>query len=409
MTSRKFLPLLLLPALAACGGGHKAQAPFTQSFPGRDPRLLLDASGRLHVVYVEKRADGAAAVAYRRLGNSPLGPVRVSPQGLEIAAGKESAPTLDRLADGTLVIAYPVKLPGKWSSELRVQRSTDDGRSWEEPRLLHPSGDGAHSFLSSASSANGTVTYAWLDKTSGQMGLHAASTRDGRTFTPAETIDAETCQCCGTALAAGPKGALWLAYRDKEADDLRDFRVLRSRADPPSFREGTKLSEDGWRVQGCPETGARLAPAPDGALWAAWFTAGGVPGVYASHSQDGGTRFAPRTLLSDPARLGRHPEIGALSDGRIAILYEEHGGESSILQARIRDLQGHWGEPRTLARGGAYPRLATLAGKTAVAFTCPSEQEPSIVVADWPADGRSLPDCRPDKAAGAEPEMHHSH
>jgi hypothetical protein len=383
MTFRK-LSLLLCSLLpwAGCGATKAPEASFV-SFPGHDPRLLWDTAGRLSVVSVEvPAAAGPEAVVFRRLGTDPVGPVRVSPPGLEIAANRESPPTLDQLPDGALVVAYSVKRPGRWSSELRAQRSTDGGRSWGEPRLLHPSGEGAHSFLSSATSAAGTLAFTWLDKSSGEMGLHSASTRDGSAFTPPASLDARTCQCCGTAMAAGPKGELWAVYRDLEGDDVRDFRVLRSTSEPPAFQEGPKLSSDGWHIRGCPETGARLAAAPDGVLWAAWFTGGGEPGVYASSSRDGGARFAPRTLLTPPGQPGLHPEIGVLADGRVAVLYETTG-DLSALQARVRDSRGVWAKPWTVAPGGTYPRLATRAGRTAVAFTCRSAQAPRVVVADW--------------------------
>ena len=401
---RAALILLVLFGLAGCARDRQPTAPGTlrASFSGSDPRLLWDSSGRLHVVYVESRADGdEGVVVYRRLGKDPAGPVRVSPPTLAVAASRETPPTLDLLPDGILVTGYPVKLPGKWQSELRVQRSTDGGKSWGEPRLLNAPGKGAHSLLSSATSTSGTVAFAWLENGSGQMGVRVASTRDGGTFTPAAVVDAGTCQCCGTEMAAGRKGQLWMAYRDLEADDLRDFQVLRTASDPPVFRDGVKLSADGWHLRGCPDTGARLTEAPDGTLWAAWFTGGGEPGIYVTSSQDGGAHFAPRTLLTAPGQLGRHPEIGVLADGRIAVLYETLGGDESSLQALVRDARGTWGKPQTLVPRGIYPRLATRGERTAVAFTCHSGEGSRVIVADWEdlMRGERFAECASKKSA----------
>lgn len=400
MTLRKIFPLLLLLLPLAGFGGQKAAETFSLSFPGRDPRLLWDAQGRLNVIYVESRAGATAAVVYRRLWKDPAGPTQVSPPGLAVAAAREAPPTLDELPNGTLMTGYPVSLPAKWSSEILVQRSTDGGKTWSQPQRLHSSEGGAHSFLSSAVATSGAAVLAWLDMTSGQMGLRFASTRDGGVFTQATVLDPRTCQCCGTALAAGRDGRLWLAYRDLEGDDLRDFRVLRATSDPPVFQEeGVKLSEDGWHLRGCPETGARLVEAPDGTLWAAWFSGGGEPGIYVTSSRDGGSRFAPRTRLTPSGKLGRHPEIGVLPDGEVAVLYETLGEEEQSLQAVIRDRQGVWGKPRTLVQGGTYPRLATRDGRTAVAFTCPGE-DPRVVVADWRelVNGEGVPKCPPKPA-----------
>ncbi|HEV2853771.1 MAG TPA: sialidase family protein [Thermoanaerobaculia bacterium] len=398
---------LLLPPLTGCRGeeapsGHAAQAPapsasqpFPASFPGRDPNLRWDASGNLHLVYVEDR-PGGPAVLYRRLGADAAGPFTVSPAGMAVVADTESPPTLEILPDGALVTGYPVALPGKWKSEIRVQRSADHGRTWSEPRLLHPRRDGSYSFLSSTVTPAGTVAFAWLDNRAGHMGVYAASTRDGQVFSPNQTVDAETCQCCGTALLAGRGGEIWLAYRDLEPGNLRDFRVLRSPADPLELGDGVKLSEDGWRVNGCPETGARLAQAPDGTLWAAWFTAGGEAGVYATSSPDAGASFAPRALVSETGRPARHPEIGVLPDGRIAVLYETVASDGSHpIVIRIRDRQGGWSAPRTVTDGGSYPRFAGDSTRTALAFTRRSGERTSVEVIELtpppPAPGASAP------------------
>jgi hypothetical protein len=353
-------------------------------FAGRDPMLRWDSTGNLHVIYVEDRAGGNA-VLYRRLGPEPFDPVVVS-TGVETARS-EAPPTLEVLPGNVLLAAWSAPMPGRWKSEIRSRRSTDGGRTWEEPRLIHPESSVSHSFLSSTATPSGVV-FAWLDSRSGKMGLYSSFTRDGVSFSADPSLDPETCQCCGTAMAAGSKGEAWLAYRDLETGDLRDFQVLRSRADPPRFASAAKLSEDGWRIQGCPETGARLVEAPDGTLWAAWFTAGGEPGVYVTSSGDGGASFAARTLLSPPGRPGRHPEIGVLPDGRIAVLYDslDDGGGPSVM-GRLRDPNGAWGDPQRLAPGCAHPRLSGSQGRAAVAFTCREGDTSSIVVREWPFAG----------------------
>jgi hypothetical protein len=387
---RDILPGIL--ALVCAGvlglaGCARPPAAVSASFAGRDPVLRWDPSGDLHVVYVEDRQEGAR-ILYRRLGSSPAGPFAVSPAQPAPTARRETPPTLERLPDGSLLIAYPVELPGHWKGELHVQRSADGGRSWEAPRRLHPQRDGSHSFLSSASTPSGAV-FAWLDNRSGRMGLQAASTRDGRSFTQMESPDPETCQCCGTALLAGAGGELWLAYRDLESQDLRDFRVLRSRSVPPVFDSGSKVSSDGWHLQGCPETGARLAEAEDGTLWAAWFTGGGQAGVYVTSSSDGGASFKPRTLMSAPGKPGLHPEIGVLPDGRVVVLYEavDDRRELSVF-ARIReagDSGGHWGPPALIASGARYPRLLANRERAAVAVTCQGTKR--VAVKEWPRGG----------------------
>ncbi|MFP5287152.1 MAG: hypothetical protein ACLGI9_15535, partial [Thermoanaerobaculia bacterium] len=289
-------------------------------------------------------------------------------------------PALEILPGGNLVVAYPVALPGKWKNEIRLQRSADGGAHWSEPELLHPERIGAHSFLSSAVTAEGEPVFAWLDDSTGHMGLRA---RWGAA-SPV-TLDPETCECCGTALLAGRQGEVWLAYRDSE-DDVRDFRLLRADGAGSGFDRGRTLSADGWKLQGCPHTGARLART-DGALWAAWFTAGeGQAGIYTASSADAGATFSPRTLVAAAGQEGmvRHPELGALPDGGLVLLYESQGDGKQALLAQVRAPEtGRWEPSRQVAPGATYPRWAAAGSEATLAFTCHSGAGSQVVVADW--------------------------
>ena len=363
--------------MLGCGAGEDLATPrgLQASFPGRDPSLRKEADGTLHVAYVAE-GEGRPAVFYRRLGPRSVAPVRVSPAGLPVTAHGETPPALEILSGGDLVVAYPVALPGKWKNEIRLQRSADGGEHWSDPELLHAERIGAHSFLSSAVTPGGEPVFAWLDDSTGHMGLHA---RWGAAAPV--TLDPEACECCGTALLAGRQGEVWLAYRDSE-NDIRDFRLLRADGTAGGFDRGRTLSADGWKLQGCPHTGARLAQT-DGALWAAWFTAGeGQAGIYTASSADAGATFSPRTLVA--AGLVRHPELGALPDGGLVVLYESQGDGKHELLARVRAAGSDlWGPARQVAAGGSYPRWAVAGREATVAFTCQSGGTSKVVVADW--------------------------
>jgi hypothetical protein len=388
-----------LAAAAAAAGSSSFQA----AFPGRDPALQWDAAGNLHAVYVEER-DGEAAVWYRRLGAAPAGPVRISPPGVKAVTNGNAPPVLAVLPNGTLVAAYPIFVPGHWKSEIRVQRSTDRGATWSPGRLPYPQRVGTHSFLSGAVTSSGLLALAWLDDSSGHMGAQVATTSDGLTFSPRQTVDAGTCECCDTALLAGRDNALWLAYRDVEGKDVRDFRVLKSSANPPRFDGGVKLSADEWHLNACPDTGARLVQTADGTLWAAWFTGGGgPPGIYVTSSKDGGAHFAPRTRISPDKGLYRHPEIGLLPGNRMAVVYEAAETAGAFpgrpLLARLRDPRsGAWSAPRPVAPQGIFPRLAVAGERAALSFTCRAGQQTKVVIADWDQLGNGAldwADCDP--------------
>jgi hypothetical protein len=380
LCGRTWLWILVATLAAGCGAETEGARPdgLQTSFPGRDPSLYREADGTLHIVYVDEQ-PGGPAVFYRRLGPRAFGPVRVSPAGMSVSAHGEAPPILQILPGGGLTVAYAAALPGKWKNEIRLQRSTDGGAHWGAAERLHPERIGAHSYLSAAVTAAGEPVFAWIDDSTGHMGLHAKLGA-----APPVTLDSETCQCCGTALLAGRAGEVWLAYRDSQ-DDVRDFRLLRAKG-TGGFDRGRSLSKDGWKIQGCPHTGARLAQTADGVLWAAWFTAGpGQAGIYTASSRDAGATFSARTLVAAAGQgMVRHPELGTLPDGGLVVLYESQGAETQELLAQVRDpRKDRWEPPVQIARGGSYPRLATAGGAAAVAFTCPTGGGSQVMVADW--------------------------
>jgi hypothetical protein len=233
----------------------------------------------------------------------------------------------------------------------------------------------------------GPLVLAWLDSRDGQRGLRAIRSRDGLHFEPEGTVDAKTCECCGTNLLAGAGGEVWLAYRDATAENVRDIYLAASRDRGAHFEIPRPVANDGWKLNGCPESGPKLAQTEDGSLWAVWFT-GAQPGIYAAASQDGGASFGPRqplATLGDGLDGARHPEIGVLPDGRLAVLYETfRDGEGHRIEARLRQTEGGaWSEPVVVDSDAAFPRLASRAGRAAVAFTRQRGDRNEVVIRDW--------------------------
>ena len=384
--------LLLLPLVSAAGPAatvkttKPAASSIDLSFPGRDPSLAWDREGRLHAVWVEGAGE-SARVLYRRL-DPPSKAVTLTPPGVSTSAHGETPPLLAALPDGTLVAAYTVPMPGKWQAEVRLQRSTDGGAHWSPPVPLMAGGDrGSHNEIAAAVTSGGHLVLAWLDKRAESRGLRTARSRDGLRFEADRTLDGKTCECCGNAVLAGPRGEVWIAYRDVEETGVRDFALARSRDEGASFGNPRPLYADRWKIDGCPHTGARLALDRDGGLWATWFT-GESPGIYAARSKDGGARFAPRQLIAEPGKdttLVTHPEIGVLPDGRIAILYEAvRTGGARDLEVRLRAPKAEtWSAPAVIATSASYPRLAVREGRAAVAFTRQQGESTQVVVRSW--------------------------
>ena len=67
------------------------------------------------------------------------------------------------------------------------------------------------------------------------------------------------CYCCKTAMAIGPDGAIYAAWRHVFAGNLRDMGFTVSRDGGKTFSPLTRVNQDGWSINGCPDDGPAMA------------------------------------------------------------------------------------------------------------------------------------------------------
>ena len=309
-------------------------------FAGRDPSIAFDDRGALHVAY----ADEQSRLVHRAGGRETV----VTADKVESRG--ESSPVIVLPRAGEIVIVYPS------AKELRAQRSADGGKSWSVVERVNDdmAGQRSHAFADAAAAA-GRVIVSWLDSRGGAQGVVAA-----RVGSPNVTVDANTCQCCRTALLAHSSGAVWLAYRDLDEQHVRNMAFAVSGDGARTFVPRGTIADDQWSVHGCPESGPRLAEGRDGRVWAAW-TNGKGPQIEVAAAATGGRFGAPQVIARGAVN---HPEIGTLPDGRIAVFYES----MNDVVARFADPRGSkWSEPRVVIAGGRLPRYARHGEHTALA------------------------------------------
>lgn len=309
-------------------------------FAGRDPSIAFDDRGALHVAY----ADEQSRLVHR------VGTTAVVVSADKVETRGESSPVVVLPRAGEIVIVYPA------AKDMRAQRSIDGGKSWSVVERVNDDlpGRGSHAFADAAAAA-GKVVVSWLDSRSGAQGVIA-----GVVGSPNVTVDAKTCQCCRTALLAHSSGAVWLAYRDLGERDVRNMAYAVSSDGGRTFAQRGAIADDQWAVDGCPESGPRLAEGRDGRVWAAW-TNGKGPQIEVAAAATGGWFGAPAVIARGTVN---HPEIATLPDGRIAVFYEA----MNDVVARFADPRGaRWSEPRVVIAGGRLPRYARRGSHTALA------------------------------------------
>jgi hypothetical protein len=174
-------------------------------------------------------------------------------------------------------------------------------------------------------------------------------------------VDAKTCDCCQTAIAATARGPL-LVYRDRSDKEVRDIAAVRY--DGKAWGKPVPVHADGWVMSGCPVNGPAVAANGDAAL-VAWYTeAGGKPSVRVARSEDAGDSFgAPLTIDEGEQVQGR---VALALDARQAwILWirEDAAGQALWLSRRTPDLKREYqrlevAKLQGRGRGTGFPKIA---------------------------------------------------
>ncbi len=407
------LSLLLLAA--ACSPGQTGEAPLTpaqvasaETANGATPMFLVTPSGDRVLSWVAE-PDGEAGSPSRLFvqvtspAGTSRGPIGVLADPLGgIEPHGEAPPQLAAGPDGALLALYTVgrdvgaRFP---VSALRLARSQDLGHTWDPPVTLNEGETfGSHNFHSLLASPDGAVYAAWLSTASppgshtadhGQAGggTHDAqghgesrvwirASRDGgRTWEPSRILHGEpTCPCCRTALAVGPDGTLYAAWRKVFAGDVRDIVVGRSSDGGLTWETPIRPREDGWVYPGCPHAGPSLVAGADGVVHIAWWTGKpGEAGVYYARSTDRATSFTPQPMAVGPSARPTHVQMAVTTSGEVVVAWDDGLSDlpGILLRASTDGGTGFGPEWRVSELGvaGTFPVVRTFADSVLVAWS----------------------------------------
>jgi hypothetical protein len=424
---RRF-PVLALAALAACAGAEGAvpePGPVVTlaETGGSRPTVAVDAaSGRGYVAWVGTE-DGVANVylaVHDPRGAAPAAPVRVNDRPGD-AAPHEQAPAQVRVGpEGNLYVLWQnnARIEGRRfpASDLRLAVSTDGGRSFRPAVSVNDDAGGplsSHSFQDIAVAADGAVYVAWIDSRvrdaarasrppseAGHAGHDAhgdeeglpgpeirvaRSTDGGLTFGPSVVVDGDACPCCRTAIAAGPDGSVYVAWRKRFAGEVRDVVVARSAPGALAFSEPVPAHHDGWVFPGCPHAGPALAVDGRGRVHVAWYTGReGRQGLwYASSADDGRSFRAPQALLTDGWVPPSQAQL-VVSGGEVWAAWDDRRQEDGTLALAVMNASGRFVRVLPSSHRGASPALDGSRAGTLVAWS-----EGEAVRARWIGGGHA--------------------
>lgn len=379
-------PVLVLCCLAASacaepdGAWNVIDLP-SPAGPGSGEPFLAGHGDRLYLSWLQKTTNGHDLLLSRWDGEAWSDPTLITTSD-SLFVNWADFPSVIPLADGSLAAHWLARAgEGTYAYHVWTATSSDGGASWSEPHRLHSDASPTeHGFVTLLD--DGALAAAWLDGRN-TAGGHAGEMMllFGGPGGEETVLDSRVCDCCQTAGAVIP-GGVFVAYRDRSDDELRDISYVR-RVDG-RWSEPRTLHADGWKIPACPVNGPAVA-ARDGNLAVAWFSSprqegAKDPRVQVSFSRDSGDTFGAPLRLSGEHPLGRVDVIWLDDRSVLAVWMErlpDEDGEAEI-RARIVHRDGRMEPSRTVTRVSAnrssgFPRLAATTQGVIAAWTLPGE------------------------------------
>jgi hypothetical protein len=346
-------------------------------------------------------------------GRSFAGPVRVNDVDGDARLNGEQPPRLSLVArsgrEPMIAVVWTTK--GSSGTRLVQSRSEDGGRSFARATSV-PGGDAAgnRGWENIVADRNGRVYAVWLDhRELAQQDAQVAATHHDHQHAGTEparssasrpdgvamaqrsklffasldlavtprAITGGVCYCCKTALAAGPDGSLYAAWRHVYPGNIRDIAFTVSRDGGKTFAAPLRVSEDKWVLEGCPDDGPAMAVDARNRIHIVWptlvtSTAGADPTIalFYAVSADG-RHFTPRERIPTEG-MPHHPQIAIGSDGSLAIAWDE-AANGMRRAAAAHATADETGRPRfvreVVSQSAVYPVVAATSDATLIAWT----------------------------------------
>lgn len=410
--SRGDTPGAAAPSPPQAGG----LSPWTLPAPvgAAQPDLVATHDGRLLLSWMNSQPGRRHALQYASLERDGRwqGPKTIA-VGASFFVNWADTPHIASTANGALWVHWLQKSADQaYSYDVMLSTSRDDGMHWSDPLRVHDDGTlTEHGFVSLYPASDDSIGIAWLDgrnmatadEQGGgakpvQAGAHAAPAHgammtlrsavfDGALQRVSESeVDASTCDCCQTDVAATAKGPL-LVYRDRTAAEIRD--IYATRLEGGAWRAPAPVHADNWTMPACPVNGPSVAANGDEVV-VGWYTAaGGVPAVRIARSTDAGASFAaPTTLEQGDAAQGR-VDIALDAKQAWVLWVREDATAQSLWLARLapdlsRELERV--QVATLqgrGRATGFPQLALHGGIAYIVWTDVVDKTPRLLGARY--------------------------
>lgn len=358
MSSFKFSATFMALALSASLIQAEPLSPETHIAVA--PDIALNANGDLAILWVDRAPElsGEHANHDRHLSYTDLyvaishdggatfdPPAKVNHDAGVVWGQSVSRPRIVGANDGTWHISYAANEIhpdlDKPALTSHYTRSTDGGRTFEAPRrvstltdsdlsdMIHGGFMSAAAFQTITTAPDGSVHLFWIDtrhmspeESTGAL-YKAVSKNGGKTFAgDQEIFAANVCPCCQLMATASAGADVLVSMRDVSDDGFRQSTVTRIAPDGTILSDRADIGTTPWQIDACPLKPTAVAVKGDSVFAAVYSGGEAEPGVFFSHSQDGGRSFVRAEPTHAEALVSDAPSV-AVNDSHALVAW--HG------------------------------------------------------------------------------------
>lgn len=254
----------------------------------------------------------------------------VIPSSIGLQSHHESMPKMGKTSDGILYAVFRIKTPNpknRFAGSIYYSVSKDDGKNWSKRvKLVNDVDAVSQSFYDISLLPDGELGLTWLDSRKFKTeedgsSLYFAKTKGALGFQNQKPIVGSTCQCCRTDIYIENEKNIHIAFRNISDGSIRDMYSVMSKDNGVTFFQPKILSQDNWKLEGCPHTGPSLG-GNSNEMSVVWFTgAKSGSGIFYKKLTDEISFFENKRLIS---ATGKHPQMISLENGNAYIVYEDY-------------------------------------------------------------------------------------
>lgn len=352
---------------------------------GAEPYLFTDKKGAVYLSWIEKVKE-TSSLKFSRLNDDQWSKPGVIASGNNWFVNWADYPMLATDGEENMIAHILEKSEkGTYTYDVKLTSSSNKGKSWNSPGVLHDDGKKAeHGFVSMLPYEE-NYFISWLDgrNTALEAGAEHGDTHQGamsiraavvskRGLKSAEwELDNRVCDCCQTSAALTANGPV-VVYRDRTEDEIRDISIVRQVNG--EWTHPKPIFSDNWKISGCPVNGPR-ADSQGNNLAIAWFSSPDKTGrVQVIFSNDGGATFNTPVKINESQTIGRVDLV--MLDETSAMVSWMEGSEIKAVRVYNNGKKDHSIviASSSESRSGGFPQMTRSGNRVIFAWTDTKEK-----------------------------------